>query len=146
MDYCEEVEFVFTARDHIFHYAIGFQNSKGGWELRNPNKKVGTSPKSWSKIEGEVKTYCSIFEGFFDFLTFKTLYPSSNHDCYVLNSLVFLPWLKDTLDGYDKCYVYLDNDEAGDRYFTEHLSSPKYIDMRKTYKSFNDYNEYLINS
>lgn len=143
---CVEAEYVFTKTDHVFHYGIGFRNIKGGWELRSPTRKVGTSPKSWSFISGDDHSQCDVFEGFFDFLSFLTLLGQDKptNDTYVLNSLVFCQWVVPELGNYEKWNLYLDNDQAADRYMKDHFSDSRADDKRVMYKNHKDCNEYLI--
>ncbi len=49
---------------------------------------------------------------------------------------------------FKKAYFFLDNDEMGKQayeYLSENIDF-EYVDKSKTYKGFNDYNEFLINT
>lgn len=144
---CKEVDFVFKDWDHITHHAIGFENSKGGWELRNPHKKVGNSPKTWSLVRGtnDDDDSCDVFEGFFDFLSHLTLHNQERPktDSYILNSLSFCEWVKPSLDVYSSVALYFDHDDAANRHIAEHFDDGRYIDARQVYEGYSDYNEYV---
>lgn len=144
--HCREVDFVFTEWDSITHTAIGFQNNKGGWELRSPTKKIGNSPKYWTMVRGtSSEDACDVFEGFFDFLSHlqyhDLIYPE--RDSIILNSLVFSSWVKPTLDYYSVVALYFDNDEAATRHINEHFTDKKYAICSDMYADYPDYNEFL---
>lgn len=70
--------------------AIGFRNDKGGFELRNEQFKGSSSPKASTFIYQGARTL-TVFEGFFDFLSFPVLYGANlNRNT---NSLYLTPWL-----------------------------------------------------
>jgi hypothetical protein len=68
--FCKEVDFVLYNKKHT---AIGFKNSADGYELRNEYFKGSTSPKDVTLIENNHSKECSLFEGFFSFLSFQVL-------------------------------------------------------------------------
>ena len=144
--HCKEVDFVFCDWDHVIHTAIGFQNDKGGFELRSPSKKVGNSPKYWSTRRGASdSSHANVFEGFFDYLSHlqwnKYNYPKS--DSYILNGLAFCSWVKKDLEMYDEVGIYLDNGFAADEAIADNFSDDKYIIKRDLYKDHGDYNEFV---
>ena len=72
-------------------YALGFKNDSGGYELRNKNFKGSGSPKDIRFIENGSNTL-AVFEGFFDFLSYRSLYyKQQGHlgNFLVLNSASF---------------------------------------------------------
>jgi len=146
--YCFQVEYSYPSWDHITHISIGFQNIKGGWELRNASQKVSNSPKSWSMIRGyNNQDEAMIFEGFFDYLSYLSHngFMDTRVNTYILNSTVFIPMLVDELSDYKSIELYLDNDVAAQDKIDQYLTGNRYIDMRSEYKEFNDYNDYVIN-
>jgi len=144
--HCKEVDFVFSDWDHVSHTSIGFENSKGGWELRSASKKVGNSPKYWSMIRGtEDVDACDVFEGFFDFLSHLQYHDlvEPERDSFILNSLSFCGWVKPSLDMYGTVALYFDNDEAAERHTKEHFNGDKYAICNTFYAGYPDYNEFL---
>jgi hypothetical protein len=143
---CKEVEFAFRSSAFATHNAIGFKNDKGGWELRNHKHKVGNAPKSWSMVRGtNSDNVCEVFEGFFDFLGHLQLNNITQpiHDTFILNSLVFIPFVVDQMAEFDWVWMYLDNDAAAQQKIDEYFIGKKYVDMRGQYKDFEDYNDYV---
>ncbi|WP_194446398.1 CHC2 zinc finger domain-containing protein, partial [Yeosuana aromativorans] len=67
--YCKEVWYQY--KDNRF-FAIGLENIKGGWELRNKLFKNGSSPKSYTYLQYN-KSQLIILEGMFDLLSLATL-------------------------------------------------------------------------
>ena len=76
------------------YYAIGFANDALGWEIRNMYFKGCVAPKAVTTIK-RAAGRLQIFEGFMDFLSWKTLNPSSMSDAIVLNSLALLPRIQE---------------------------------------------------
>ena len=73
--YCCEVHYEIHGKRY---FALGFPNSSGGYELRNPYFKGCMGRKDITILKGEeVKeldtSCCHVFEGFFDFLSFRVL-------------------------------------------------------------------------
>jgi len=143
--YCKEVHFRFEHTKYTTHFGIGFHNDKGGWEIRNRQFKVSTSPKTVTTIPGE-NNKVLLFEGFVDFLSFLTLkgIERSPSTVIVLNSLSFVPFIAEYLLNYDEVNGCLDNDTAGDVQ-TDYLLSldMNFVDRRYVYNGFNDFNLYL---
>jgi hypothetical protein len=74
------------------YYTIGFKNDAGGYELRNEYFKEGSSPKDITLIENGAKQK-TVFEGFFNCLSYQTLQQKSEQpyrDFLILNSVSFL--------------------------------------------------------
>lgn len=129
--YVKEIHFTLNDRQQ---YAIGFENDKGGFELRNKYLKISTSPKWFTSInEGDV---INVFEGFMDFLSLMTHYNSEPKEkVIVLNSVSMV----DKVDLTDNTKFWGDNDNAGN----ECLKKLKAKDMRKLYHGYKDINEFL---
>lgn len=127
--------------------AIGFENDKGGWELRSPVTKIGTSKAiSTRKRQEGNKTVC-VFEGFFDYLSFLTMMETDQrHRCdfIVLNSVGMTRKAIPVLKGYSHVRCYLDNDAAGRNAFEIIRQTIIGADDRSSfYLPYNDVNEYL---
>jgi len=140
--YCREIIFELNSKQYE---ALGFVNDKGGYELRNPWFKGGCSPKDISSFMAGEKEM-AVFEGFFDFLSYKTIFQNqavTPTDFVILNSLSFADKSRSILDQYERVHLYLDNDTAG-RNCTQRLvmTSPKFIDESHLYKGHKDLNEW----
>jgi hypothetical protein len=149
--FCPEIEFELYGKKQL---AIGFMNDLGGYELRSANFKGSSSPKSIRLFKNNSSTI-SVFEGFFDFLSFQTdlLYDRKlvhalpkNQDSYlVLNSLAFIEKNRIMLEKYQHVNLYLDRDESGLKVTSQALAwSDKYQDKSQLYAKFKDLNEYHI--
>ena len=148
--YCSEIDFELYGR---IQTAIGFQNDLGGYELRNRDFKGSSSPKSSTIITGQTDGI-SVFEGFFDFLSYQTNQKFKNdtksrltkvQDGFlILNSLAYLEKNRVAMEQYPKIHLYLDRDKAGREATKKALSwSSGYIDKSHPYRLFKDLNEYL---
>ena len=128
-------------------FAIGLQNHKGGWELRNKYFKTSISPKTFSFFQRESKQLI-ITEGMFDFLSLATIDEAlvENLDCIILNSLAFLERIKMLIPKYEKVLIYLDNDPAGKKAASLLLNQfDNVTDCSNSYSDYIDLNEKLIN-
>lgn len=130
------------------YYALGFKNDAGGYELRSLHFKGGSSPKASTTIKNGADIL-TVFEGFFDFLSYLVLQDAetaSQRDFLVLNSLSFFVMHLTEMQAYKRVHLYLDNDNAGDRHTSLALEkSPEiFVDERGFYSGFKDLNEWLI--
>ncbi|WP_138995261.1 toprim domain-containing protein [Larkinella sp. C7] len=149
------VECTYTSDDRLSRglrhfYAIGFRNDQGGYELRNPQFKGGTSPKGITTIPGEDRQSVNVFEGFISFLSALVLLKGKDrrfiNDVIVLNSLSFVnDELILTLQRYRTVNLFLDNDESGKKAASCVLSSIPYaVDYSpKYYPQHKDFNDFL---
>lgn len=129
------------------YYALAFANDKGGYELRNPYFKTGSSPKYYTTIQGEDDSKLNVFEGFMDFLSCCTYYwKVPKHRTIILNSLSFLPRIEPMIVDAEKIYLYLDNDEAGRKATNDLMASFDHVtDMAPVvYPHHKDFNEFLM--
>lgn len=142
--YCYEVSYGYY--ENHPRTAIGFMNDKGGFELRSSQFKGCINHKSITTIFNQSDS-TRVFEGFMDFLSFKTLSPENNDNYIVLNSTNQVSKVLDFINQSKNIYCYLDNDEAGSS-ATKYLmnnSIPQVTDMRNFYKEYSDLNDYLMN-
>tara|TARA_R110000868_G_scaffold238772_1_gene493237 strand:- start:183 stop:1046 length:864 start_codon:yes stop_codon:yes gene_type:complete len=142
--YCKEVWYRY--KDAQF-FAIGLNNHKNGWELRNKIYKNSSSPKSYTYIQNDNKQLI-ILEGLFDLLTLVTLDEGllKSSDSIVLNSIAFIKDVESFINNYEIVLLYLDNDTAG-MHATKYLLD-KYtnaIDKSAIYKIYKDLNEFICN-
>ncbi|WP_444671086.1 toprim domain-containing protein [Flavobacterium columnare] len=130
------------------YFGIAFQNRSNGFEIRSKYSKVAIEKKDITLIKlvkGD-KNKLRIFEGFFDYLSFKNLEKNSS-DYLILNSVAMINRCDEILSNYDEIELYFDNDAAGDLYTKstqEKFKNAK--DCRGFYKDFKDLNEWLINT
>ncbi|MFY7814943.1 MAG: toprim domain-containing protein [Chryseobacterium taeanense] len=110
----KEIDYEFCGRKY---FGIGFENNSGGFEVRNAYTKICLGAKDVSLIcSGDQPTRdLAVFEGFFDYLTFRNLEKSlSSHcDCLILNSTAMLFKAESILAAYEKNLLFLDNDDNG---------------------------------
>ena len=126
------------------YYAVGFENDKGGYELRSKYFK-GCTSKDITKVQRN-KNHCVLFEGFMDYLSFLTIQKQQNApvDVIVLNSLSNLGKVKSTLADYKGIFIFFDNDQAGKKAVQELQSACNNVnDLSYCYSGYKDLNEYL---
>lgn len=160
--YCREVYYQVNGKNY---FAIGFKNNSGGYELRNKYFKNCIAPKDYTLIKNSQRLL-SIFEGFFDFLSYqqllkgieyrkfmadkiqleflKTITPYS--DFLILNSVIHLEKATEIIKQYPRLYLLFDNDKTGKSCVAaiEKLKIP-FEDLSVYYEGFKDLNEFLIN-
>ena len=129
------------------YFGIGFKNDSEGFEIRNAYSKICLDKKDITTIKNNSKSL-RIFEGFFDFLSFKNIEKSLENetsDYMILNSVSMINKIKNSLKNYEKIDLYFDNDEAGNR-AVEIIKNEKNEaeDCRVLYSDFKDLNEWLI--
>ena len=129
------------------YFGIGFKNDSGGFEIRNAYSKICLGKKDITTIKNNSKSL-RIFEGFFDFLSFKNIEKSLENkvsDYMILNSVSMLNKIKNSLENYEKIDLYFDNDDAGNR-AVEIIKNEnnEAEDCRVLYSGFKDLNEWLI--
>ena len=128
------------------YFGIGFKNDSEGFEIRNAYSKICLDKKDITTIKNNSKSL-RIFEGFFDFLSFKNIEKSLENetsDYMILNSVSMINKIKNSLENYEKIDLYFDNDEAGNR-AVEIIKNEKIEaeDCRVLYSDFKDLNEWL---
>lgn len=137
----------YSVKERIY-YAIGFENDKGGFELRNADFKGCFPPKTITTFDRGTST-CNLFEGFMDFLSYLILYPMKEKDIptestVVLNGTGNLKKAIPFLSKHAQIYAYLDNDEGG-KQALQKLAKLKLpvTDCSKMYANHKDLNEFL---
>ena len=128
------------------YFGIGFENDSGGYEIRNKYSKICLGKKGVSTIKnGSVSL--RIFEGFFDFISFKNVenfLEKEPSDYIILNSVSMIHNIKNSLGNYENIELYFDNDEAGNLAVEMIKNENKNAeDCRVLYSDFKDLNEYL---
>ncbi|MEG1022832.1 MAG: toprim domain-containing protein [Flavobacterium sp.] len=142
--HCKEVDFCLNNRKYT---AIGFQNISGGYELRSEYFKGSSSPKDITFIDNQAKSVV-VFEGFFDYLSYKMMNQKSvslQTNSLILNSLSFFTKSLQLMEKHERVDLYLDRDTGGIKFTREALQrdSTKYIDQSFLYEQKKDLNEWL---
>jgi hypothetical protein len=143
--FCKEVKYELNGREY---FGIGFKNDRGGYEIRNSYFKGSSAPKDVTTFNNQGKEV-SVFEGFFDFLSFIAIHknqadPATNF--LVLNSVSFFEKARPFMEQRDAIRLYLDRDTTGQNYSRYALSlSSKYKDESSLYKQYKDLNDWVVN-
>ncbi|UFH31649.1 toprim domain-containing protein [Chryseobacterium sp. C-71] len=131
-------------------FGIGFLNDSGGYEIRSKYAKIclGQKEVTWIKNELNPKNEVLIFEGFFDYLSYRNIDKAENSisDYLILNSTAMLFKVKDRLKDYHKVSLFLDNDANGK--VTKEIIQNNYDNVEDCslfYSGFNDLNEWFCN-
>ena len=131
------------------YFGIGFKNDSGGYEIRNAFSKICLGKKDITSIKSGSDSL-RVFEGFFDFLSFKNVenYLEKEPSNYIiLNSVTMIHKIKTEIGNYKNIELYFDNDDAGTRAFEMIKSiNPNAEDCRLLYSDFKDLNDWLINT
>ena len=148
--YCRQV--TFRSQAGRVYTAIGFGNIEGGYVLRFGDWiKCNIGPSSYSYVAENCGMGTYVFEGFFDFLSFKILRPSEKGEYYVLNSVVHVDKVADCMkerhNGEVKCF--LDADKKGKEALAairSALGNANTVDESYLYeeKGLKDLNDYLV--
>ena len=140
----KEVEYELNGKKY---FGIGFFNNSGGVEIRNKYSKICLGKKDVTMVENQSSEIC-IFEGFFDYLTYKNLEKKENStsDYLILNSTAMLFKVEETLKKYAKILVFLDNDDNGKFVKSKIQNQYKNVeDCSLIYQKFKDLNEWFVN-
>ena len=129
------------------NFGIAFKNDSGGYEIRNKYSKICLGKKDVSTLKNGSESL-RVFEGFFDFLSFKNvenLLEKEPSDYLILNSVSMIHNIKNSLGKYEKVELYFDNDEAGNRAVEMIKNENKSAeDCRSLYSDFKDLNDWMI--
>lgn len=140
--FCKQVWYRYG--DSVF-FAIGLENSDGGWELRNRMYKTSSSPKAYTYFNRGNKQLV-VLEGMFDLLSLMVLDPEliNTSDIIVLNSISFVRNIQYLLEQYPRGILFLDHDATGRMKTKELLDVFHQLEdgSVKYYKS-KDLNDYL---
>jgi len=147
--FCKEVDFSLYGKHHT---AIGFQNRSSGFELRSGSFKGSSAPKDISFFDRGVQQL-SVFEGFFDLLSFAVIRPQAVKtltNLLVLNSLSFFDKSLSLMEQHAKAFLFLDQGKSGRQKTQQALEInkntgvEKYIDCSPIYKGHDDLNAWLV--
>jgi hypothetical protein len=142
--FCNEIDYELYDKNF---YAIGFKNNAGGYELRNEKFKAGSSPKDITLIKNNAEKI-SLFEGFFNFLSYQAIrhkqeQPHTN--LLILNSTSFLEKNLLLIQLHKSVHLYLDCDTTGQKCIQKPLEidKQKFVDERSLYKNYKDLNDWV---
>ena len=143
-EYIKEIQYQMNGKNY---FGIGFKNDSDGYEIRNAYSKICLGKKDISIINIDSNSI-RIFEGFFDFLSFKNVenyLEKEASDYLILNSVSMIAKIKNTMKDYENIELYFDNDDAGNR-AVEIIKSDNENgeDCRILYSDFKDLNDWLI--
>jgi hypothetical protein len=141
--FCKEVTYEIGGRSY---YGIGFQNDTGGWEIRNRNFKQSSAPKDITCL-GLGAASAHVFEGFMDFLSYRTLHPYEDPrsaDYVVLNGAGLFDRALPFLSQHERVHLWLDRDVTGLAFRDYALSfGSRFVDESGLYEKFKDLNDWL---
>lgn len=130
------------------YFGIGFKNDSGGYEIRNKYSKICLGKKDISSFRNNSENV-KIFEGFFDFLSYKNIEDNLQEkpsDYIIINSVSMIPKIKNLIQNYQKVELYFDNDNAGNRAVEMIKNAGENMeDCRNLYSEFKDLNDWLVN-
>ena len=143
-EFLKEIHYQMNGKNY---FGIGFKNNSGGYEIRNAYSKICLGKKDITSIKTGSNSV-RIFEGFFDFLSFKNVenyLEKEPSDCVILNSVSMVNKIKNEIENYGNIELYFDNDEAGNR-AVEIIRNEKENaeDCRVLYSDFKDLNDWMI--
>ncbi|WP_312083782.1 toprim domain-containing protein [Epilithonimonas hominis] len=129
------------------YFGIGFKNDSGGYEIRNKYSKICLGKKDITGIENGSDSL-RVFEGFFDFISFKNVesfLEKTPCDYIILNSVSMVSNIKNAIENYKNIELYFDNDEAGNRAVEMVTNENQNAeDCRILYSDFKDLNDWMI--
>lgn len=130
------------------YFGIGFKNDSDGFEIRNKYAKLCLRYKdvTWINNSNNMSNEVAVFEGFFDYLSFRNAEHQFDFscDCLVLNSTAMFFKAQEKLKSYDKILLFLDNDDNGK--FVSSKIKEVYDDVEDCsilYRDFKDMNEWF---
>jgi hypothetical protein len=132
------------AKNRMNFFAAGWQNEQGAWEVRNAafkgclgHKAISFIPNSNSKL--------SVFEGFFNYLSWLTENRFATDSVLVLNSLSLLQPGITKARNFENISLYLDNDTSGRQATKDFIAAlPQAKDYAYKYEGYNDYNDRIV--
>lgn len=127
-----------------YYFAAGWQNEHQSWEVRSRYFKGSLGDKGITFIPGHNKN-SAIFEGFFDFLSWRIENKEAEHSVIVLNTLSLLKTGISKAKAFSSVDTYFDRDSAGTIATKELIKALPYAtDRSYVYEGFNDYNDKIM--
>lgn len=141
--YLQEI-YYYQGEKHFF--GLAFKNRSDGYETRNKysNSKRCIGQKDISII-GQNSAQVSVFEGFMDFLSVLSYrgIKRMKSDVIVLNSTALLSRALPIIQTYQKCFAFLDNDDAGLKATNQIQEVIPTKPMNYLYTNYKDFNDFL---
>ncbi|RVT99729.1 hypothetical protein EOD41_14895 [Mucilaginibacter limnophilus] len=126
------------------YFSAGWQNSLGGWEVRNKYFKGCLGHKSITRLPGNQKKL-AMFEGFINYLSWRTENVLADDSVIVLNSLSMLGIARQEAINYPDINIYFDRDNQGVLATKDLIKKLPYArDKSMVYDGFNDYNDKIM--
>ena len=126
------------------YYAAGWKNEKGAWEVRNKYFKGCLGKKAITFIPGHPKK-AIVFEGYLNFLSWKTENPEADHSIIILNTIALLEEGIEQAKSFSLLDIYFDRDSSGLTASKEFcLALPYASDRSVSFDGFNDYNDKIV--
>ncbi|WP_139423197.1 toprim domain-containing protein [Chryseobacterium mulctrae] len=128
-------------------FGIGFKNNSGGFEIRSKYSKLCLGKKDVTLVKNDLNSGKEIilFEGFFDYLTYRAINILNDEtaDYLILNSTAMFFKVENELFGYNKIFLFLDNDDNGKT--IKQMVQKKYKNVEDCsilYSDYKDMNEW----
>lgn len=152
--YLKEI-IIFDPARNLHYTLLGIPNNSGAYALRGPNGFKGTNKADVTTINKDGKftakpstAKVAVFEGMFDFLSWRVMQSSELPTCdvVILNSTNNLQRAADYIRQHDCATCFLDNDPAGERCYQgirDMMNGKEVLDMSDLYGAHKDLNEML---
>jgi hypothetical protein len=149
---------LFDPSKNLHYTLLGIPNNAGAYALRGPNGFKGTNKAGITTINKQGKFTSkpstgkvAVFEGMFDFLSWRVMQSSELPTCdvVILNSTNNLQRAADYIRQHDSATCFLDNDPAGERCYQgirDMMNGKEVLDMSDLYGAHKDLNEMLQSS
>lgn len=129
------------------YFGVGFKNDENGFEIRNKYVKLCLGKKWFTQIKNDSKS-AVVLESWSDFIALLTLHPKIEkvHDFIILNSLALSSKIEPIMQNYERIFLTLDSDEAGNKATQKLLEkrTGKCTDSRSIFSNSKDLNEFLV--
>ena len=152
----KEIRYLDTVKGKEF-FGLGSQNLAGGYSIRNKYMKTNIAPMGIVHFQAEGYSTNIVFEGMFDFLTYKTMQgqTANDEDSIILNSTTMAKHAavliqNDINLAHKQVILWFDNEPAGSKasdsvaratgYFT--ALDCQVFSANENFKGFNDLNAY----
>jgi|26BtaG_2_1085354.scaffolds.fasta_scaffold00015_2 DNA primase len=143
-EYLKEIHYCNAGR---YYFGIAFQNDSEGYEVRNKYRGICLGRKNITTIKNDCDQV-SVFEGFFDFLSFLSIsdsLESDPSDYLILNSVAMVNRIENLIKDYTKVELFMDNDKAGNVATKKiKLQHPNVSDNRLLYPNHKDLNDFIM--
>lgn len=142
--FCIEIYYQILSSEKNY-FSIGIKTDAGGIAMRNKYFKTAVAPCGITTISSN-SNQLKVFEGFFDFLSYKVLYPDEVADFIILNSIIYITQAEVNFQNYEFISLFLDNDIPGLTLKRDLINryGNKIIDESHRFSRSKDLNEELV--